>query len=204
VFEGGDWLAEYGSMPALKAHIAKEPTKIHSFLADILTMLLCCTHLKNSNATSNIGLGQRRRVYVFVLCCFDVIVSSKAQKKKLLELKRENPCLRLRSKSMLGHITTVAVNLKSTQGINAPASAFVELTEYVKEFGAPLPELIVMEEINGTMLPGVNVLTGKKGWYERIDKVEGSAADLTIRAQVAAPFVVVTGDLSVSSACVRV
>ena len=77
-----------------------------------------------------------------------------AQKKKLLELKRDNPHLRLRSKELLAATTKVLATVTST-GLKAPKSKFVELWAYTEKYGEPQQSDIVWEEFNGQRMAGV-------------------------------------------------
>ena len=47
---------------------------------------------------------------------------------------------------------------------------FVALTQYTEEFGKPDNSEITYEIIDGVSVAGVNVLTGREGWYKRINR----------------------------------
>lgn len=87
-----------------------------------------------------------------------------------VKLKVQDPNCRFRLDQTVGTFQEVIEACQiQEQGLEKPETHWVELSEYVKLHPKPDDNEIVFEMIKGVKTPGVNVLTGKKGWWKRID-----------------------------------
>ena len=75
---------------------------------------------------------------------------------QVVKLKRNNPSMRFRIESNLGPHQSLTTSKASTQGLEAPESFFVELPEYEAEYGAPKPDEVVQEVLDGKLVQGVS------------------------------------------------
>jgi hypothetical protein len=75
---------------------------------------------------------------------------------QVVKLKRNNPSMRFRIESNLGPHQSLTTSKASTQGLEAPESFFVELSEYEAEYGAPKPDEVVQEVLDGKLVQGVS------------------------------------------------
>ena len=86
-------------------------------------------------------------------------------------MKIQNPKMKFRVEMNIGCLETITTNEKSTQGLKANKSFFVELEAYRAEYGEPEPHQVTTDYLPcGTKVYGVNVSLGKSGWWKRIDK----------------------------------
>ena len=88
----------------------------------------------------------------------------------VIKMKMEDPNCKFRLERVAAAIKEkVKVSKLSQQGLAEPEMHFVTLDCYTKEFGSPDPSEIVYEIIKGQSVPGVNVLTGRDGWFKRVN-----------------------------------
>ncbi|CAK9064309.1 unnamed protein product [Durusdinium trenchii] len=91
--------------------------------------------------------------------------------KELIRLKILDPNCKFRLEANLAQVMEkITTSQNRKQGLKAPKTHFVEESAFEAHFGRKAyDEELVVEEFNGTRMRGVNVLTGKAGWFERID-----------------------------------
>lgn len=73
----------------------------------------------------------------------------------MVKLKKADPSMRFRVETHLGPLESLQSTRSQTQGLEAPETFWVELSEYEKEFGAPQADEIVLEMVDGKMTQGV-------------------------------------------------
>lgn len=97
-----------------------------------------------------------------------------------VKLKIQDPNCRFRLEQTVGTFQEVIEACQiQEQGLEKPETHWVELSEYVKVHPKPDDGEIVYECVRGVKTPGVNVLTGKKGWWKRIDNSYNQLAKKT-------------------------
>ena len=87
-------------------------------------------------------------------------------------MKIADPFMKFRVELNVGCLEQISTHETHEQGLEDCDLYFVELQEYIDEFGDPGPRDIVEDYLPGgtKKVPGVNVREGKKGWWKRINR----------------------------------
>ena len=87
-------------------------------------------------------------------------------------MKIADPNMKFRVETNAGCLEHIATHELHEQGLEDNDLFFVELQDYIDEFGEPDPRDIVEDYLPGgtKKVPGVNVREGKKGWWKRINR----------------------------------
>ncbi|CAK9066951.1 Uncharacterized protein (Fragment) [Durusdinium trenchii] len=91
---------------------------------------------------------------------------------ELIRNKLADPSCKFRLESRLSQVMeSINTTQVKAQGLEAPETFFVDENAFEKHFGRKITdEELVTEEFNGVKMRGANVLTGRAGWFKRIDQ----------------------------------
>lgn len=85
-------------------------------------------------------------------------------------MKIADPSMKFRIEVNIGIPERLTSTKRSVSGLEKPESYFVDLPSYKETYGVPDPSQIIVEEIDGVLVQGVEVQTGRPGWYKRVRK----------------------------------